>query len=155
MKQGMEINLRGVVEEDLPNVTAMNQRLVEDEGSRNPFSEAQYRQRLRSWLQSAEWEVVLFTDSVGNSLGYAAYRLKADAYWMEKKVIEIRQFFIDRPFRGLGLGSAAYKVLAEERFEGWEVFLDVLATNPRGRRFWERMGFSEYCVSMRKIRRTQ
>lgn len=151
----MEINLRAVVEEDIPNLAAMNRRLVEDEGSRNPFSEVQYRERLRSWLQCGELELVLFIDSVGNSLGYAVYRLKADAYWEKEKVIEIRQFFIDRPFRGLGLGSAAYKLLSEERFEGREVWLDVLSTNPGGRRFWEKMGFGEYCVSMRKIRRTE
>ena len=151
----MEISLRGVVEEDLPNVTAMNQRLVEDEGSRNPFSEIQYLQRLRSWLHSSEWELVLFTDSIGNSLGYAVYRLTTDIYSEEVKTIEIRQFYIDRPFRGRGLGTAAYRILAEERFEGREVFLEVLATNPGGRRFWEKMGFSEYYVSMRNIPRTQ
>ena len=89
----MEINLRGVVQEDLPNVTAMNQRLVEDEGSRNPFSEAQFQQRLKAWLMSGEWELVLFTDSIGNSLGYAVYRLKGGAYCADEEVIELRQFF--------------------------------------------------------------
>ena len=151
----MDIHLRAVVEEDLSTVTAMNQRLVEDEGSRNPFSRSQYRERLRSWLKSGEWELVLFTDSIGNCLGYAVYRRKADAYCAEEEVIELRQFFIDRPFRGRGLGSAAYKILADERFEGREVFLDVLATNPDGRRFWERIGFEEYYVSMRNIRNSQ
>ena len=141
--------MHAVDEEDLSTVTAMNQRLVKDEGSRNPFSWAQYRERLRSWLKSDEWEMVLFTDSIGNSLGYAVYRLKADAYCAEEEVIELRQFFIDRPFRGRGLGSAAYKILADERFDGREVFLDVLATNPDGRRFWRKMGFEEYYVSMR------
>ena len=144
----MDIQLRAVVEEDISTVAAMNQRLVKDEGSRNPFSEAQYRHRLESWLNDGEWELVLFTDSIGNVLGYAVYRLNGGAYCAGEEVIELRQFFIDRPLRRRGLGKAAYKILVEERFKGREVSVDVLATNPGGRRFWETLGFREHYVSM-------
>ena len=47
------------------------------------------------------------------------------------------------------MGTAAYKILSDKWFEGRGVAVDVLATNPGGRRFWEKMGFGEYYVSMR------
>ena len=99
-------------------------------------------------MNDGEWELVLFTDSIGNVLGYAVYRLNGGAYCAGEEVIELRQFFIDRPLRRRGLGKAAYKILVEERFKGREVSVDVLATNPGGRRFWETLGFREHYVSM-------
>ena len=142
--------MRTVRDEDIAIIAVMNQRLVEDEGSRNPFSLAQYRQRIKDWVDSDQWELVLFVDATSTTFGYAVYRLQKDEYYQEREVVHLRQFFIDRPFRGRGLGSAAYTLLVNERFERREVHLDVLTSNPHGRRFWERMGFSEYFVSMKK-----
>ena len=128
----------------------MNQRLVEDEGSRNPFADSQYRERMRQWLFSGDWELVLFTDSADTSIGYATYRIEKDEYCQKREVVHLRQFFIDRSFRGCGYGRAAYALLADERFEHREVKLDVLTTNPGGRRFWAKLGFAEHYVSMKK-----
>ena len=146
----MQVQLRAVGEEHLAILAAMNQRLVEDEGSRNPFSEIQFRQRIAGWLDGDEWELVLFTDSAGSTVGYAVYRLRKHEYDHHLQVVHLRQFFVDRPFRGQGVGRAAYVQLEDERFQGREVSLGVLTTNPGGRRFWEKMGFSEYYVSMKK-----
>lgn len=128
----------------------MNQRLVEDERSRNPFSETEHQQRIRDWLAGNEWELVLFKNSVGTTLGYAVYRIQKSDYYPDQEVIYLRQFFVDRPFRGRGVGTTAYMLLADKRFGDREVSLDVLATNPDGKRFWERLGFREYFVSMKK-----
>ena len=146
----MKIQLRVVGEEDIATIATMNQRLVEDERSRNPFSEVEYRQRIADWLGGDEWELVLFTDSAGTTVGYAVYRLLKHEYYQNRRAVSLRQFFIDRPFRGRGLGHAAYLQLENERFGNREAPLDVLVTNPGGRRFWEKMGFSEYYVSMKK-----
>ena len=78
MANRLNVKIRAVVEEDIALVAAMNQRLVEDERSRNPFAPSQYRQRIRGWLSSGEWELVLFTDSADTSLGYAVYRIKKE-----------------------------------------------------------------------------
>lgn len=102
------------------------------------------------WLGGDEWELVLFTDSAGTTVGYPVYRLLKHEYYQNRQAVSLRQFFIDRPFRGRGLGHAAYLQLENERFGNREVSLNVLATNPGGRRFWEKMGFSEYYVSMKK-----
>ncbi len=146
----VKIQLREVNEEDIATIATMNRRLVEDERSRNPFSETQFRQRIAGWLAGDEWELVLFTDPTGTAVGYAVYRLQRHDYYRTRQVVYLRQFFIDRPFRGQGLGRAAYLQLESERFGNREVSLDVLTTNPSGRRFWERMGFSGYYVSMKK-----
>lgn len=146
----MKIVLRGIREEDIATIASMNQRLVQDERSRNPFSEAQYRHRIADWLAGDEWELVLFVDSADTTVGYAVYRLQKHEYHQDRQEVYLRQFFIDRPFRGRGLGRAAYLQLESERFGSREVSLDVLTANPGGRRFWERMGFGEYYVSMKK-----
>ena len=146
----MKIELREVSEEDIATIATMNQRLVEDERSRNPFSEAEYRQRIADWLAGDEWELVLFTDSAGTTVGYAVYRLQQDEYYQDRQAVYLRQFFIDRSFRGRGLGRAAYSQLENERFGDRVVSLDVLTTNPDGRRFWETVGFTEYYVSMKQ-----
>ena len=143
--------LRSAVAGDLATVAAMNQRLVEDQGSRNPFSSVEYQQRLKDWLAGDEWEIALFIDPNGDILGYAVYKVQGDYYYPDQEVVYLRQFFIDRPHRGQGAGSAAYQLLANERFLGREVCLDVLATNPRGKRFWHKLGFEEYFVSMKKV----
>lgn len=75
---------------------------------------------------------------------------KESDYFQNEDTVHLRQFFIDRPFRGRGIGRAAYRHLAEQRFGDREVNLDVLVTNPSGRRFWERLGFTEYFVAMKK-----
>ncbi len=150
MATRLNVKIRTVVEEYVALVAAMNQRLVEDEGSRNPFADSQYRQRIRGWLSSGDWELVLFTDTAETPLGYAAYRIKKDEYCPRREVVHLRQFFIDRPYRGCGYGRAAYALLANERFEHREVNLDVLTSNPAGKRFWEKLGFVEHYVSMKK-----
>ena len=146
----MQVRLRTVDEEDIGIVASMNQRLVEDEGSRNPYSEIQFRQRIADWLDGDEWKLVLFTDSAGSTVGYAVYRLREHEYDQSLQVVHLRQFFIDRPYRGQGVGKAAYLQLEYERFQGREVSLGVLTTNPGGRKFWEKMGFSDYFVAMKK-----
>ena len=149
MANRLDIKIRTVTRKDIALVAAMNQRLVEDEGSRNPFTDSRYRERIREWLFSGDWELVLFTDSADTSLGYATYRIAKDEYCQKREVVHLRQFFIDRPFRGRGYGRSSYALLAHERFEHREVTLDVLTTNPGGRRFWAKLGFSEHYVSMK------
>ena len=94
--------LRSAVAGDLATVAAMNQRLVEDQGSRNPFSSVEYQQRLKDWLAGDEWEIALFIDPNGDILGYAVYKVQGDYYYPDQEVVYLRQFFIDRPHRGQG-----------------------------------------------------
>ena len=70
---------------------------------------------------------------------------------LNKRLIYLRQFYIDRPMRRQGIGTAAYELLAKERFGNREVAVDVLATNPDGQKFWAHLGFTPYFTSMKNI----
>lgn len=163
----MRFGLRPASRVDLPHLAQMNQRLIQDEGSRNPMNVAQLEARLHGWLDSGAWtvDVIETEDGRGTTeeeelrttphalriIGYAVYQQRADDYDPSQPVVYVRQFYIERERRGQGLGRRAFAQLAEERFPpGATLVLEVLATNPRGRRFWESLGFHEYCTTLKR-----
>lgn len=147
-QQTGSLSIRGATAMDLPVLSAMNKRLIEDEGSRNPMSVEQLQTRMADWL-GAGWEVVML-ESAGQIAGYAVYQVRKDEYYPERDAVYLRQFYIERGFRGRGLGAEAFWRLTRDRFPGeCEVLIDVLSGNPRGHRFWERLGFQPYYTAMR------
>ena len=146
----MEIVLRQATEDDVTELAMLNKRLVVDQGSRNPYTASEYEDRFRDWLRSDEWSVDIFADSGDVTLGYAVYTVQQDYYYPDQEVVYLRQFYIDRPMRRRGIGAAAYELLAKERFGSREVSIDVLATNPDGQKFWNRIGFTPYFTAMKK-----
>ena len=146
----MEIVLRQATEDEVTELATLNKRLVVDQGSRNPYTIPEYEDRFRDWLRGDEWNVDIFADSEGVIFGYAVYTVQQDYYYPDQEVIYLRQFYIDRPKRRRGIGTAAYELLAKERFGNREVAVDVLATNPDGQKFWAHLGFTPYFTSMKK-----
>lgn len=146
----MEIVLRQATEDDVTELATLNKRLVVDQGSRNPYTISEYEDRFRDWLRGDEWNVDIFADSEGVTLGYSVHTVQQDYYYPDQEVIYLRQFYIDRPMRRRGIGTAAYELLAKERFGNREVAVDVLATNPDGQKFWAHIGFTPYFTSMKK-----
>ena len=132
---------------DLPTLAQMNQHLVEDQGSRNPFSIGEFEERLREWLNGTEWQINLFRDSK-QILGYSVHRLQQDYYFPGEEIVYLRQFYIERLLRDRGTGRLAFETLRKACFGDRKVFLDVLETNPGGRRFWQKLGFNPYLTSM-------
>jgi predicted GNAT family acetyltransferase len=64
-------------------------------------------------------------------------------------VVYLRQLYIERDMRSSGLGSRAVKMLAQTRFPAdCTIEIEVLASNPRGRKFWSQIGFRPYCTTM-------
>jgi ribosomal protein S18 acetylase RimI-like enzyme len=135
----------------------MNRRLIDDEGSRNPMSVDQLAERFRSWLDGT-WQVDLLIEPIAEPaqptaetiVGYAVYQLRHDEYRLEATEVYVRQFYIERERRGRGLGSEGYRRLARERFPAdGTITLEVLETNPDGRRFWEKLGFAPYCTTLK------
>ena len=126
----------------------MNKRLIEDEGSRKPMSVDELRQRMNGWLRG-DWTVDLLLEE-GAIVGYVVYQLRQDEYDQDKTVVYVRQFYIERDQRNRGLGSAAFKALAQSRFPAeCTIVLEVLATNPRSYSFWRKVGFQPYCTTMK------
>lgn len=155
----MSVSIRNASDGDVPLLAQMNRRLIEDEGSRNPMPLRELERRMRGWLQSG-WDADVFVESravpekhagtEGIILGYAVYQHRTDEYNPHEPVIYLRQFFIDRPHRSKGLGTLALKTLFATRFPSrCTVVVDVLAANPRGLRFWERVGFHPHMTTLK------
>jgi GNAT superfamily N-acetyltransferase len=125
----------------------MNECLIEDEGSRNPMSIAELQNRMGEWLRG-EWRVELFIEG-DTVVGYAVYQFRRDAYEPDKVVVYLRQLYIERDKRSRGLGSRTIKLLAQTHFPlGCRIEVDVLASNPRGAKFWSQIGFQPYCTTL-------
>ena len=107
----MEIVLRQATEDDVTELATLNKRLVVDQGSRNPYTASEYEGRFRDWLRGDEWSVDIFADSEGIILGYAVHTVQQDYYYPDQEVVYLRQFYIDRPMRRRGMGTAATSFL--------------------------------------------
>lgn len=143
--------IRSASQNDLPLIADMNRRLIEDEGSRNPMTLPQLEARLARWMREG-MEVCLFEEG-GEPCGYCIYAIAPDSYFPELPIAHIRHFFISRGRRNEGLGAEALERLLETRLPAQcRVTLDVLATNARGARFWEKMGFAPYSASLVRLK---
>ena len=147
----MLITVRAAQLSDLPQLAKMNSCLVDDQGSENPFSLKEYEDRFREWLDTNIWTVDVFLHD-GQVMGYSVYQERTDYYDPKEAVIYIRQYYIERSHRRLGMGKAAFQILIDTRFPKHvqSIALDVMATNSAGQNFWKKMGFNEYFISMKR-----
>ena len=140
----MELTLRQAERADLPLLARMNQHLIEDEGSANPMTVGELERRMRNWLEG-DYDVALFM--LDDVVGYAVYQARGETH-KGSELVYLRQFFVERRYRGRGLGRRAFQRLRGARFAGAQVTLEVLAANPAGLAFWESLGFEGYAVTM-------
>jgi RimJ/RimL family protein N-acetyltransferase len=144
----MELSIRPATAADIQRLAEMNRQLANDERSRNSMSVAALAVRMEKWLNE-DWNVVLFEEQ-SKVAGYSVFQIGSDYYDPAIPEVHVRQFFIVRERRCRGLGRQAFGLLINTVFPpGAQIHLDVLATNPRGRRFWESLGFQHYSTAMR------
>ena len=125
--------------EDVSRLAALNKMLIEDEQSSNPMGVEELQDRMRGFL-SGDYSAFFFMEEDA-VIGYALIRHTSDPVYL-------RQFFIDRPYRGQHKGQQAFRELMA--YLGLDtVDIDVLPWNERGLSFWKSCGFAETCVSMR------
>jgi GNAT superfamily N-acetyltransferase len=130
-------------------LAAMNRRLIEEERYEHRFSTAELEARMRQFL-SGDYGVVVF-EVDGDVVGYAVYQERRHEHPRHDSYIYVRQFFIERDRRRRGVGRAAFEGMVETCLPtGVPITLEVLETNPDGRRFWEAIGFAPYCTTMRR-----
>jgi GNAT superfamily N-acetyltransferase len=147
----MTITVRAATAADSQLLAEMNSQLTRDEGSRNPMDVPQLATRMEKWL-STEWQAVLF-EHEHSTIGYSVFQIAADYYDPSIPEVHLRHFFIVPERRRRGLGRKALQLLIESAFpSAAHIYLDVLATNPRGKQFWESMGFQPYSLAMRLTR---
>jgi GNAT superfamily N-acetyltransferase len=148
----MNLLVRAATPADCDVLASMNRELMVDEGSRSPMSQIELSERMGRWLKEG-WSAVLI---VANNIviGYTLFQQRPDEYNPQQVEVYIRQYFVKRSFRGKGIGQAAFALVQAEYFPpGAALALDVLATNPGARRFWEKLGFRAYAENMRMEKR--
>lgn len=123
---------------------ALNAQLARDEGA--PVgSPSEYVERMRARLQEDRYRAALAETEHGEPVAQVVWRPDPD-----DGGIFVRQFLVVPSRRGRGLGGRLFDQAVRDLWPGERLRLDVLDTNPRGRAFWERMGFASYRRLMRR-----
>ncbi|WP_145412099.1 GNAT family N-acetyltransferase [Paenibacillus xylanexedens] len=144
----MTLRLQSARNKDLQILAEMNKQLIEDEKSSNPMGIDELEKRMSEFLENA-WEIDLIMKEE-KIIGYTLYQYQEDSINRTEKRVYIRQYFIRREYRKMGHGTAGIELLKKTRFrEAKQIEIDVLETNPEGKKFWDRAGFKPYYTNMR------
>lgn len=131
---------------DVPLLAHMNQHLREDEGSRYQPQPPDLERRMRDLLADGYTAIIFEQDSA--PVAYALYRPVEGG-------IYLRQFFVSRDYRRQGIGKQAVDLLMAQIWPpDARITLDVLVHNQHGLDFWKALGFSEYAVTLERVRDT-
>ncbi len=135
----MKLSWREVAEGDLELLAEWNHQLIADEGHRNAMTVAQLSARMREWLRGG-YRAVLFSSE--EPVCYGLFRVDPD-------LIYLRQFFVRRDRRRVGVGRAAFSLLRHEIWpRGMRLTVDVLCHNVGGIEFWRSVGYQDYCLTL-------
>jgi GNAT superfamily N-acetyltransferase len=123
---------------------SLNAQLAEDEGTPAIGPPSAYTERMRGWLEHGRYQAAIARR--GNDvMAYVLWRDDPDY-----GDIFIRQYFVSRQHRGTGLGHKLLEHATHQFWHGKPLRLDVYDTNPQGRKFWEKAGFTPYSRLMRR-----
>ncbi|MBB6022254.1 GNAT superfamily N-acetyltransferase [Paenibacillus sp. JGP012] len=143
----MTLRLQSAVEGDLPILAEMNKQLIEDEKSSNPMGMKELEERMRQFFGDWEIDLIMKEDGV---VGYVLYQYQVNSHNSEGRQVYIRQYCIRRECRKMGYGIAGIELLKKTRLKDVKrIEIDVLETNPDGKRFWNKAGFKPYYTNMR------
>ncbi|MEM9479410.1 MAG: GNAT family N-acetyltransferase [Verrucomicrobiota bacterium] len=126
--------------EDLDLLAHWNEQLIIDEGQSRPINREKLAEDMAKWLADS-YQAVLF--SVGEKdVAYALFR-------EGNNEIYLRQFFVRRDQRRLGLGRIAVSLLREEVWTPKKrICVAALVDNPVAINFWKAVGFTDYAVTL-------
>ena len=98
---------------------------------------AELAERMRRWLQG-EYRAVLFATE--EPVGYALFTQQQDPLYL-------RQLFVRRDRRRLGIGRAAMALLRREIWPAnVRLTVEVLCKNHASVAFWRSMGYQDYSL---------
>lgn len=145
----MQIELRTATLADVPALAVMNRQLILDEGSRNTMTLEQLEERLTRWLEIGRTAVLILRDE--EVIGYVLFYYLDSEYFPHEDSLYIRQVFIHANWRRRGIGQIAFERIAEAYFPPDKaLILDVLETNPEGKQFWLKLGFTVQSTTLRR-----
>ncbi|MEJ7735308.1 MAG: GNAT family N-acetyltransferase [Polyangiaceae bacterium] len=126
----------------------MNARLIADERHDNPLGHDALAARMAGWLERDEYRADLLLCQ-GDVVGYALHRAAPHPYLVDRTLAEVRQLYVERERRRLGIGRLAMDALRRERFPARSIVrIDVLEKNASGRVFWEGIGFAPRATTL-------
>jgi len=134
-----KIVLRLATYEDLDILASMNKMLIEDEMHDNKMNIAQLKDRMKGFIDTCYNAYIFMRDDI--VIGYALVDMKREPLY-------IRHFFVNRGYRRLGYGRAAFSLLMQ-LLGTKKVDVEVMHWNKTGMSFWKSMGFKERSVYMR------
>jgi GNAT superfamily N-acetyltransferase len=135
----MKLSWREASEADFALLAKWNHQLIRDEGHRNAMTIAELEDRMKKWLQG-EYHAIIFPDV--EPVAYALFK-KDDA------LIYLRQLFVRRDRRKVGIGRAAFEVLRSEIWaSGVRLTVEVLCQNYGGVAFWRSVGYRDYSLTL-------
>ncbi len=124
---------------DLGLLAEWNHQLIRDEGHRNSMTVEQLAERMRKWLQG-EYRAIIFSRE-----GPVAYAL----FKQEETFIYLRQLFVQRGERRIGIGRDAVEILRRDIWRsGVRLTVDVLCQNEAGVAFWRSLGYRDYSLTL-------
>jgi ribosomal protein S18 acetylase RimI-like enzyme len=126
--------------EDAQVLGELNHHLIQDEGHRNPMTVQELINRMRLWLET-DYRASIFEDGSG-IVAYALYREGEDHLYL-------RQFFVQRHKRGVGIGQQCVKILFSQVWpKDKRITVEVLCQNEVGIGFWRAVGFTDYSLTL-------
>lgn len=103
------------------------------------MSISELENRMNIFLNT-EYNAYFFIDN-SQIIGYALLKITVEPVYL-------RQFLIDREYRGQHYGKQAFQMLMQH-LELDKIDIEVLPWNQIGCSFWKSCGFKETCISMR------
>jgi GNAT superfamily N-acetyltransferase len=134
------MQIRSATVEDAETLGGLNAQLIRDERHRNSMTIPQLVERMADWLR-AEYAAAI-AEERGTIVGYALFRREAE-------YVYLRQIFVRAENRRQGIARSLIQWLLQNAWQAApRIRIDVLVGNEAGRRFWESIGFREYCLTM-------
>ena len=147
----MEITLKRAKAEEVSLLAQMNRELIEDEKHENPMTLSELSSRMREFLEGAYVAALILRGQ--EVIGYLLYRDQPRVFRPGARDLYLRQFFIKRELRGQGYGRKAFEIVRRDWFPPNSVIsVEVLSKNPGALAFWRKLGFEDYCLSLRQIK---
>lgn len=135
----MRLSWRYASDADLDLLAQWNHELIRDEGHRNPMTVSQLADRMKGWL-GGEYRAVIFAEA--DPVGYALFK-------REDGLIYLRQFFVRRDRRRVGIGRSAFEILRQDIWPGpVRLTVDVLCANQGAIAFWHSVGYRDYSLTL-------
>lgn len=126
---------------EAPLLAELNCQLDQDEPHSYPLPKAALLERMTRWIESGEYQVLLFRRGE-RVTGYAAWRV-------EDRGAYLRHFFICRDQRHQGSGRAAMTLLCRDVFpKDHPIQIEVVIGNKDAIAFWRAIGFRDFGLSM-------